>query len=67
MAETVAERIRGCLRRDTDSPPLTVSIGAAEYPEDGCTAQQMLEVADRRLYAGKRKSAGERFQTASAE
>jgi diguanylate cyclase (GGDEF)-like protein len=33
---------------------LTVSIGAAHYPEDGDDAEQLLSEADRRMYVEKR-------------
>jgi diguanylate cyclase (GGDEF)-like protein/PAS domain S-box-containing protein len=56
MAEHVAERIEACLRNDPEEPPLRVSIGIGVYPEDGRTAQDLLEAADRRLYRRKRSS-----------
>jgi diguanylate cyclase (GGDEF)-like protein/PAS domain S-box-containing protein len=56
MAEQVAERIRGCLRKVSGEPPLGVSIGIASYPEDGQTGQELLEAADRRLYARKKET-----------
>jgi diguanylate cyclase (GGDEF)-like protein len=34
--------------------PLTVSIGAAHYPDDGDDADKLLSEADRRMYAEKR-------------
>jgi diguanylate cyclase (GGDEF)-like protein/PAS domain S-box-containing protein len=54
MAEQVAERIRGCLRKASDGPALGVSIGIASYPVDGRTGQELLEAADQRLYAKKK-------------
>jgi diguanylate cyclase (GGDEF)-like protein/PAS domain S-box-containing protein len=63
-SEQVASRIRESLRTKSGVLPLTVSIGAAVYPQDGRTAQELLEIADRRLYADK-KSATERFHTAA--
>jgi diguanylate cyclase (GGDEF)-like protein/PAS domain S-box-containing protein len=56
MAEHVAERIEACLRNDPEEPSLRVSIGIGVYPEDGRTAQDLLEAADRRLYRRKRSS-----------
>ena len=56
MIENVAQRVRGGLRQASDSPPLTVSIGAAVYPNDGKTTQELLELADRRLYQDKKFS-----------
>jgi diguanylate cyclase (GGDEF)-like protein/PAS domain S-box-containing protein len=66
MTEHVAQRIRDGLRHEADSLPLTVSIGAAVYPEHGKTSQQLLEVADRRMYEDKKNSKA-RFQTAGAK
>ena len=53
----VATCIHDCLSLDSESPRLTVSIGVAVYPEDGRTAQELLEIADRRLYQDKKSSA----------
>ena len=65
-SEQVAARIRDCLSRDSDSPRLTVSIGVAVFPEDGPRAQELLEIADRRLYQNK-KSASVQLQAAASE
>lgn len=56
MARHVAERIETCLRNDSEKPALTVSIGAAVFPEDGRGAQELLEAADQQLYKRKRAS-----------
>jgi diguanylate cyclase (GGDEF)-like protein/PAS domain S-box-containing protein len=53
MAEHVAQRIVTCLARDPKPPVLSVSIGTANFPSDGRTAQELLESADRRLYQRK--------------
>jgi diguanylate cyclase (GGDEF)-like protein/PAS domain S-box-containing protein len=53
-AQNVAERISSCLRLQTDSPPLSVSIGFSVYPADGHSAPEMLETADKRLYQNKK-------------
>ncbi len=66
MSEQVADRIRESLRSESTAIPLTVSIGVAVYPQDGHTAQELLEIADRRLYADK-KSAVERFHSVASE
>jgi diguanylate cyclase (GGDEF)-like protein/PAS domain S-box-containing protein len=66
MTAAVADRIRDGLRRETNSPALTVSIGAVVCPEDGTTALDLLEVADRRLYTNK-QATKEQFRTASAK
>jgi PAS domain-containing protein len=52
MIEKVPRRIREGLSREPDSVARTASIGAVVYPEDGRTTQELLEMADRRLYAG---------------
>jgi diguanylate cyclase (GGDEF)-like protein len=57
MAEQVAERIANCLHQQSDVPLLCVSIGMAVYPEDGRTAQDLLESADQRRYLGKKAAA----------
>ena len=50
----VAFRISQHLAEQTETPKLTVSIGAALYPEDGQTIEQLLGSADRALYQEKR-------------
>ncbi len=55
MANRIAQRIERAFRDGQEGPPLTVSIGISVYPEDGRTAPELLEAADRRLY--KRKKA----------
>jgi diguanylate cyclase (GGDEF)-like protein len=54
MAEQVAERIQKGLRNDPREPRLSVSIGIAVYPEDGRTASELIETADRQLYKYKK-------------
>ena len=49
-----AERISSCLRLQTDSPALSVSIGFSVYPADGLSVPQLLEAADKRLYQNKK-------------
>jgi len=53
-AQNVAERIGSCLRLQTDSPALSVSIGFSVYPADGLSAPELLETADKRLYQSKK-------------
>ena len=65
MSGEVANRIPDSLRGESTAIPLTVSIGAAVYSQDGSNAQELLEIADRRLYVDK-KSALERFQAVAA-
>jgi diguanylate cyclase (GGDEF)-like protein/PAS domain S-box-containing protein len=54
MAENVARRIEHRLRTDLEKPSLSVSIGIGVYPDDGRTAAELIEAADRRLYQRKR-------------
>jgi diguanylate cyclase (GGDEF)-like protein/PAS domain S-box-containing protein len=55
MANRIAQRIQRALRDPGELPALGVSIGISIYPEDGRTAPELLEAADRHLY--KRKKA----------
>jgi diguanylate cyclase (GGDEF)-like protein/PAS domain S-box-containing protein len=55
MANRIAQRVERAIRDGQEQPPLTVSIGISIYPEDGRTAPELLEAADRHLY--KRKKA----------
>jgi diguanylate cyclase (GGDEF)-like protein/PAS domain S-box-containing protein len=64
MAGHVAERVQECLKKDTEEPRLSASIGIASYPADGRTGQELLEAADERLYRQKRQSR-EIFKTVS--
>ena len=55
-AVRIAERIRGAveaLPAPPDGAQVTVSIGAALYPDDGRTAEALFSVADERLYEAK--------------
>jgi diguanylate cyclase (GGDEF)-like protein len=54
MAEQVAQRIQKGLRNDPREPRLSVSIGIAVYPDDGRTASELIETADRQLYKYKK-------------
>lgn len=62
-ARSLAERARSALRTvevvasEGSSPvtlPLSFSMGVATYPADGATGEEILAVADRRLYEEKR-------------
>lgn len=55
-AEQVVERVRNCLLADAEVPQLSLSIGIATFPKCGVTIQQLLEFADRALYAMKEQS-----------
>jgi diguanylate cyclase (GGDEF)-like protein len=54
-AYLVSERMRAAVEREFDGDParLTFSFGIATYPEDGRTADSVLEAADQALYAAK--------------
>jgi len=52
--EQVAKRIDNYLRQQCTNPPLSVSIGAAVFPQDGASANELLETADKRLYQDKK-------------
>ena len=54
-AQQVADRIRDCLEIDEEIPRLSMSIGRATFPQSGHSVQQLLESADRALYAMKEK------------
>ena len=64
MAEQTADRIERCVRNDGIEPRISVSIGISVYPEDGRTAQELLDAADQQLYRRKR-SLTNRSMTAS--
>jgi diguanylate cyclase (GGDEF)-like protein/PAS domain S-box-containing protein len=55
MANRIAQRVERAMRDGREQPQLSVSIGISIYPEDGRTAPELLEAADRSLY--KRKAA----------
>jgi GGDEF domain-containing protein len=56
MAEQVAQRIENGLRTGPQDPALSVSIGIGIYPDDGRTAAELIEAADRQLYRRKKTS-----------
>ncbi len=51
----VAHRIANQLSAGRERPPLTVSAGVAVFPEDGGSAEMLLNKADRALYETKRR------------
>jgi len=53
-ASRVGERIRERLGADGEDPPVTVSVGAAVFPQDGHTVEELFDAADRSLYGMKR-------------
>jgi diguanylate cyclase (GGDEF)-like protein len=56
----VASRIHELIAQTTEQPTLSVSIGAAIYPSDGKTIQDLLQKADRELYGMKSRGAEQR-------
>ena len=54
MAEHVASRIEASLRKEDQEPRLSASIGVGVFPDDGRTAQDLLQAADRLLYQRKK-------------
>jgi diguanylate cyclase (GGDEF)-like protein len=56
-ASLVAQRICNTLATDGGEPRLTVSVGAAIYPQDGQAIEALLTAADVALYAMKAKRA----------
>ncbi len=55
-AVAVAERIRRQIEAQRQgTPPLTVSIGVASYPEHGVDLDTLLRMADDAMYAAKRQ------------
>jgi two-component system cell cycle response regulator len=55
-ARHVAQRISDHLRKDGEEPAVSVSAGAAVFPHDGKTINELLASADRALYLEKRSS-----------
>jgi diguanylate cyclase (GGDEF)-like protein/PAS domain S-box-containing protein len=54
MANRIAQRVERALREGREQPALSVSGGISIYPEDGQTAPELLQAADRRLYQRKK-------------
>jgi diguanylate cyclase (GGDEF)-like protein/PAS domain S-box-containing protein len=52
-AGAVGRRICELLSKDLEEPLLSVSFGAAAYPEDGATLEDLFQAADRALYEMK--------------
>ena len=53
-ARNVAQRISEQLRDDDEEPSISISAGAAIFPQDGKTINELLAAADRALYREKR-------------
>jgi diguanylate cyclase (GGDEF)-like protein len=54
-AAQIANRITKRLAEEAERPRLSLSIGAAIWPQDGETIEMLLRVADRALYEDKRR------------
>jgi diguanylate cyclase (GGDEF)-like protein len=74
VAAEVAERIRARVEgQEFHGRKITISIGLAEFPADGQTADEMISSADEALYAAKRAGrnqvvrAGEKDKKAAAK
>jgi diguanylate cyclase (GGDEF)-like protein/PAS domain S-box-containing protein len=59
MANRIAQRVESATRNGREEPPLSVSIGISVFPEDGRTASELLEAADRHLYKRKKAAHGQ--------
>ncbi len=55
-AVQVSQRACACLSTDGELPRISVSAGAAVYPQDGDTVEKLLAAADRQLYRMKERS-----------
>ncbi len=58
VAQRVARRICERLADDGELPVLSVSAGAAAFPQDGDTLEKLLGAADRALYRTKGRGSG---------
>ena len=63
MANRIAQRIERAFRDGQHRPALSVSIGISIFPEDGRTAAELLETADRQLYKRKKASRAQGVST----
>jgi diguanylate cyclase (GGDEF)-like protein len=57
QAEQIATRIRARIASDGESPPISVAVGSAVFPDDGESIEKLLSAADRALYGMKRPPA----------
>ncbi len=57
-ATSVSRRICERLAKDGEFPQVTVSVGAAVFPQDGETIESLFNAADRALYGMKRRPDG---------
>jgi len=57
-AASVSRRVCERLANDGELPRITVSVGAAVFPRDGETIEELFDAADRALYGMKRRPDG---------
>lgn len=53
VADKIHEGFRDCFEIGEQQLSITTSIGVAVYPDDASEAQELLELADRRMYSSK--------------
>ena len=53
QAQQIAARIRERIASDGESPPISVAVGSAVFPEDGESIEKLLSAADGALYGMK--------------
>ena len=63
-AQSFSSRIRERLASDGQQPRLSVSVGAAVYPQDGETMEELFGTADHALYEMKERGRGKLSQSA---
>jgi diguanylate cyclase (GGDEF)-like protein/PAS domain S-box-containing protein len=56
-ANSVARRIRESVANDGEEPKLSISVGAAAYPQSGETIETLLSAADSAMYSMKQQRA----------
>jgi diguanylate cyclase (GGDEF)-like protein len=57
QAQQIATRIRERVASDEESPPISVAVGSAVFPDDGESIEKLLSAADQALYGMKRPPA----------
>jgi diguanylate cyclase (GGDEF)-like protein len=57
QAQQIAARIRERVASDEESPPISVAVGSAIFPDDGESIEKLLSAADQALYGMKRPPA----------
>jgi diguanylate cyclase (GGDEF)-like protein len=57
QAQQIGTRIRERIASDGESPPISVAVGSAAFPDDGESIEKLLSAADRALYGMKRPPA----------